>query len=93
MKSHMLVHKIGTSFKEASQLKIITKQVFPQTLGIHGHTERKMDWKHLKGKILCSYQQKWILKQNEKENRDLPFLYSSKKEEREKKMQLFREGY
>lgn len=43
MKSHMLVHKIGTSFKEASRLKIITKQVFPQELGIHGHTERKMD--------------------------------------------------
>lgn len=59
----VLGNNLDSSFEETSQLKIITKQNFPQKLWIHDHTEKNMGWKFLKWKILCSYQQGWILKE------------------------------
>lgn len=64
---------LGISFEEATQLKIFTKQNFPQKLQIHDHTEKNMGWKFLKWKILCTYQQGWILKEKLKGEYNSPF--------------------
>lgn len=59
----VLGHNFGTSFEEARRLKIITKQAFSQELKLHGGTEKKINWKYLKGKMFCYYQQGQKLKE------------------------------